>query len=580
MTSIATRLDGLPLAIELAAVQVRAMTVEEIDRRLENRFALLRGGDRSAPDRHQTLLAVIDWSWNLLDADERRALRRLALFNDGFTLEAAEAVLGADAVPAVQGLVGQSLLAVRESALGVRYRMLETVREFGRMQLTDAGEDGAGRAALRRWAVGYARAQGARLTSAEQFAAMDALAEEETNLADELRGAIADGDPARSVELMAALGMFWMIRGEHVRVLVLADAVFDAIGDWHPPPELRDAIHSATAIMMANSMVGGGERLTRMRATLRRLGAGSRRSAACPGWPPRCWPSTPRTPGLRAPAGAARGRGRPGNRGRPPASGSATCGRTPATSPARWRPPSARWSCSADDGGPWASAMPRAMLAQLTLHRGDRAAAAGHARAALPVMQRLGASDDEIQLRALLVFCAIADGRLAEAEAELAPMDVAGESGAGSAGWLSGRSAGPSCCWPGATTRPAWPLTVDCMASCARLSFPASRDRAGAVGDVRDVAGTGRPRALRDRGRRDARARAVPAVPRGRAAVLGTADALDYPVVGMLLLALGRGPAAPGWPGAGRGPPARARGPVRLQQRDPDAAVGADRGGR
>ena len=75
-------------------------------------------------------------------------------------------MLGAAAVPAVQGLVGQSLLAVRESALGVRYRMLETVREFGRMRLTDAGEDSAARAALRRWAVGYARAQNARLTTA------------------------------------------------------------------------------------------------------------------------------------------------------------------------------------------------------------------------------------------------------------------------------------------------------------------------------------------------------------------------------------------------------------------------------
>ena len=316
VTSIATRLDGLPLAIELAAVQVRAMTVEEIDRRLENRFALLRGGDRSAPDRHQTLLAVIDWSWNLLDASERRALGRLALFNDGFTLEAAETVLGAAAVPAVQGLVGQSLLAVRESALGVRYRMLETVREFGRMQLTDAGEDGAGRAALRRWAVGYARAQNARLTTAEQFAAVDALAEEDTNLADELRSAIADGDPATVVELMAALGMFWMMRGEHVRVLVVTDAVFDAIGDWDPPPELRDAIHSATAIMMANSMVGGSERLDPDAGDAAAAGRRIGRSAAVRAGH-RDAGRRPRGPrGLRVPAGAARVRGRPGNRGR------------------------------------------------------------------------------------------------------------------------------------------------------------------------------------------------------------------------------------------------------------------------
>ena len=161
VTSIVARLDGLPLAIELAAAKVRAMSLEEIDRRLEDRFALLRGGDRSAPDRHQTLLAVIDWSWNLLNAAEQQALRRLALFQDGFTLDAAEAVLGGDAIEAVQGLVDQSLLSVRETRFGARYRMLETVREFGLMRLAQAGEDSAARAAQRRWAAGYADAHSA-----------------------------------------------------------------------------------------------------------------------------------------------------------------------------------------------------------------------------------------------------------------------------------------------------------------------------------------------------------------------------------------------------------------------------------
>ena len=118
------------------------MAVEEIDRRLENRFALLRGGDRSAPDRHQTLLAVIDWSWNLLDAAEQRALGRLALFNDGFTLEAAEAVLGADAVDAVQGLVGQSLLSVRETAAG---RALPDAGDRARVRPDAARRRGRGR---------------------------------------------------------------------------------------------------------------------------------------------------------------------------------------------------------------------------------------------------------------------------------------------------------------------------------------------------------------------------------------------------------------------------------------------------
>ncbi|KUO16740.1 BTAD domain-containing putative transcriptional regulator [Streptomyces dysideae] len=156
VADIVRQLDGLPLGIELAAAKVRVMSTPDIARRLQNRFALLRGGDRSAPDRHQTLLAVIDWSWNLLTDAEQRALRWVSVFHDGFTLDAAERVLGPDALDAVQSLVSQSLLTVLESGAGVRYRMLETVREFGRMQLVDVGEDEAALAAHRDWAVEYA----------------------------------------------------------------------------------------------------------------------------------------------------------------------------------------------------------------------------------------------------------------------------------------------------------------------------------------------------------------------------------------------------------------------------------------
>ena len=177
MRSIVTRLDGLPLAIELAAARVRAMAVEEIDRRLEDRFALLRGGDRSAPDRHQTLLAVIDWSWNLIDAAERRALRRLALFNDGFTLEAAEAVLGDGALDAVQDLVDQSLLSVQDAPPGVRYRMLESVREFGRLQLVDRRRGWRPRAPpAGRGPPPTPDRHRAGLSGRDQFAAIDAIA--------------------------------------------------------------------------------------------------------------------------------------------------------------------------------------------------------------------------------------------------------------------------------------------------------------------------------------------------------------------------------------------------------------------
>ncbi len=360
VASIVSRLDGLPLAIELAAAKVRVMAAEEIDRRLEDRFALLRGGDRSAPDRHQTLLAVIEWSWNLLNADEQRALRRLALFHDGFTLEAAETVLGTSAFDAVRGLVDQSLLSVREDPAGIRYRMLETVREFGRMQLMAAGEGASARAAQRSWAVGYGTAHQAGLMGAEQFAAIDALGAEETNLADELRGAIADGDRDGLVQLLAALGLFWMMRGEHLRLVVLAHAVAEAVRGWRPAPELADAARTAVAITINNSMMIGGDAADGpLMALLRDLGPGPGGNVYLPGlirvllaydsadvgsfphrfaadadWRRRPgfrsgWRCSPRTP--------------TGIRRRPRASGSATSARTPAISSVRSRPPSAYW---------------------------------------------------------------------------------------------------------------------------------------------------------------------------------------------------------------------------------------------
>jgi predicted ATPase len=436
VTSIVTRLDGLPLAIELAAAQVRVMAVEEIDRRLENRFALLRGGDRSAPDRHQTLLAVIDWSWNLLDERERGALRWLSLFNDGFSLEAAEIVLGGDAVPAVQGLVGQSLLSVRETPLGIRYRMLETVREFGRMQLVDAGEDRQAATAVRLWAVGYADDHGGRLTGPDQFAAIDALAAEETNLADELRAAIADGDRGPLVRLLAAVGMFWTIRGAHDRPLALVEAVTGAIGDWQPPPDLHDAACAAVAILLTNSMIGSNERFSRLQEVLRRLDQGAAGDMRLTGTAAVMLAADPADPGaflerleefaydsdsdtaLAACIWLSNIRENAGD----------LVGAIGAAQRAL--------ELAGNDHGPWMSAMPRAELASLSIHVGDRAAAARHARAALPVMQRLGAGDDEIQLRSVLASCAIADGRLADAAAEIDRMDQVGVGGTGFGGTM------------------------------------------------------------------------------------------------------------------------------------------------
>ena len=419
VASIVGRLDGLPLAIELAAAKVRVMAVEEIDRRLEDRFALLRGGDRSAPDRHRALLTVIEWSWNLLDPAEQRALRRLALFHDGFTLEAAEAVLGADAFDAVRGLVDQSLLTVRETPAGVRYRMLETVREFGRLQLAQAGEETAARAAQRRWAVGYANAQHSRVTGPTQFAAVDAIAAEETNLADELRAAIADGDRGSLVQLLAALSLFWTIRGEHVRVLVLAEAVATALRDWQPPPELADATRSAIAVTVNNTLMAGGASSGALLALLHRLGPGQDGNPYVAGAVLVLLASDPADPeasrerferltddGDRHVAAAA--------------SQWLSHERENSGDPAgAFKAAQRALALARDEDGPWARAMAHSQLAELAMHLGDRVAAVEHARPALPVIRRLGAADDEIQLRALLVLSAIADGRLADAAAEL-----------------------------------------------------------------------------------------------------------------------------------------------------------------
>jgi predicted ATPase/DNA-binding SARP family transcriptional activator len=419
VASIVNRLDGLPLAIELAAAKVRVMSVEEIDRRLEDRFALLRGGDRSAPDRHRALLTVIEWSWNLLDQAGQRALGRLALFYDGFTLAAAEAVLGADAFDAVRGLVDQSLLTVRETPAGVRYRMLETVREFGRLQLARAGQEASARAAQRRWAVGYARAQQARVAGSTQFAAVDALAAEETNLADELRAAIAEGDRGSLVQLLAMLSLFWTIRGEHVRVLVLSEAVVTALRDWQPPPELTEATRAAVAVTLNNTLMIGGANSEPLFALLRQLGPGEDSNpyvtglvrvllasdAADPEASLERFERLANDPDRHLAAAASQWLSHERENSGDPAGA--------------YRASQSAIALARDDDGPWALAMAHGQLAELAMHLGERAAAVEHAQAALPVMRRLGAGDDEIQLQALLVLCAIEDGRLAEAAAEL-----------------------------------------------------------------------------------------------------------------------------------------------------------------
>ncbi|MFI7453500.1 BTAD domain-containing putative transcriptional regulator [Nonomuraea sp. NPDC049714] len=413
------RLDGLPLAIELAAAKVRVMSVEEIARRLADRFALLRGGNRTAPDRHRTLLAVIDWSWNLLDEPERQALRWLSLFGDGFTLAAAEDVLGSDALHVVDALTEQSMLSVRETTYGLRYRMLETVREFGRMRLKEAGEEAPARAAQRAWATEYALQHASRLFTPAQFAAADALRAEESNLADLLRQALGESDPVTTFQLLAGVGALWSIRGDHTRVFVHRDAITQVIDGWVPPPHLVEVTRAALLILLMNLMIVTDRRDDPLRDLLRTLPTGDT--------------TDPRLAAMTtvliacdvADGGDARRRlaelCRSADRDLALAAMQANvhvlenAGDLSAAVEAAER----ALTMFGEEEGPWVVAIMHAELANLVMQLGDRRRAVGHARFALPVLSRLGATDDETQLRALLLVSALADGDLDTAEAEL-----------------------------------------------------------------------------------------------------------------------------------------------------------------
>ncbi|MCM3656382.1 hypothetical protein M3147_03870 [Agromyces mediolanus] len=267
------RLDGLPLAIELAAARVRSISVAEIEARLDNRFALLSSGDRSAPERQRTLEAVIDWSWALLDGDERRGLARLSWFADGFGVDAAEAVLGADALRVLDGLVAQSLLTVRETDDGTaRYRMLETVREFGQLRLERDGATEEARDAMARWAeeVSDLPFVGGGET---QLRALRRLRIEEENLVEVLRRAIAEERVPTVLRVYAALGYFWSVRSAHAEVMVFGQAALAATRHGARGPELAvpallTAVFAASTAMAYDASTGARP-LARLKAHAR-----------------------------------------------------------------------------------------------------------------------------------------------------------------------------------------------------------------------------------------------------------------------------------------------------------------------
>lgn len=232
---VCASLDGLPLAIELAAARIRSLSLDDIERRLRDRFALLTTVDRSAPARHRTLFAVIDWSWKLLEPAQRTVLRRLALFADGFTADAAAQIAGDghDVIDDLDALVMQSLVQVRDDGAGVRYRLLETVGEFARDRLDEADERRQIEQRYTTWVVDLALDLFDRLLGAEQLDALAIAVAERENIIAALRSAIARRDSDTVYALFGMLAAMWAIRGEHEEF-----AAFGA--DILPATEARD----------------------------------------------------------------------------------------------------------------------------------------------------------------------------------------------------------------------------------------------------------------------------------------------------------------------------------------------------
>ncbi|MFJ9905238.1 AfsR/SARP family transcriptional regulator [Streptomyces sp. NPDC101152] len=214
---ICRRLDGLPLAIELAAARLRMLTPRQIAERLDDRFRLLTSGSRTVLPRQQTLRAVVDWSWDLLDEEERDVLRRLSVFAGGCDLAAAEAVCGPSALEALGSLVDKSLVVAAPSAGdGMRYRLLETVAEYAAERLDEAGERKRTERAHLTYFRELARTTDPLLRGPRQLDAIGLLEREYENLRTALRHAVAERDEQEGLCMILSLAWYWQMRDARI----------------------------------------------------------------------------------------------------------------------------------------------------------------------------------------------------------------------------------------------------------------------------------------------------------------------------------------------------------------------------
>jgi predicted ATPase/DNA-binding SARP family transcriptional activator len=216
VAEICRRLDGIPLALELAATRVRTVGVHELHARLDDRFRLLASGHRDAPPRQQTLWAVIDWSWEPLTEPERMVLRRLAVTAGGCGLHAAEEICGEhdlDVLSLLSRLVDRSLVMVADGPHGPRYRLLESVAAYSMQRLRQAGEYARTRQRHHRFYRDLAEQAAAQLRGHDQKSWLRRLDVETSNLRGALDSAADDNDASAALRMVNALAWYWLLSG-------------------------------------------------------------------------------------------------------------------------------------------------------------------------------------------------------------------------------------------------------------------------------------------------------------------------------------------------------------------------------
>ncbi|MEV6415445.1 BTAD domain-containing putative transcriptional regulator [Kribbella sp. NPDC051718] len=255
MVRICLALDGMPLAIELAAARLRTMSIEQLANRLDDRFRLLTSGSRTALPRHKTLRAVVDWSWELLTDAERTVLRKLSVFSGGAGLEAAERICLGDAVEPDQVLELLSSLAEKSLLVTAgdgtpRYRMLTTIKEYAADRLAEAGESDETRQAHLAYFTEFAEIAEPHLRRAEQLEWLALLRADHDNLSAALRGAIAAGDAQTAMQLAAATGWYWWLGGRRTEGLELALAAVELPGEV--PDDVRALVYGLVVLYVTS----------------------------------------------------------------------------------------------------------------------------------------------------------------------------------------------------------------------------------------------------------------------------------------------------------------------------------------